>query len=118
MISCKECEYFDNSRCGKKDKPVEGDPTKQGCQLGKKGSYDGVEICYKERLKEVQFFYRLSNEERDQLDNFIREYIKVINETYPTYTILEVIHYVKSNYHKDLENNVEEIQNKIKYVYS
>lgn len=118
MISCKECNYFENSKCNKKNTPVVDDPTKQGCVYGKNESYDGVEKCYIERLKEVQFLYRLDNDNRDKLDKFIREYIKVVNETYPTYTILEIIHYVKSNYHKDLENNVDRLQEKIKYVYS
>lgn len=118
MINCKQCEYFDNGNCNRKMKAITGDPTKQGCQYGKCGNYDGVEVLYRAKLKEVQFFYRLDNDERDNLDNFIREYIKVINETYPGYTILEVIHYVRSNYHKDLENNVDKLKDKIKYVYS
>lgn len=118
MISCKQCDYFKNNTCNKKNKSILGDPTKQGCVYGKNEKFDGVENCYIEKLKEVQFYYRLDHEEKDLLDKFIREYIKVINKTYPTYTILEVIHYVKNNYHKDLENNIEEIKNKIKYIYS
>lgn len=118
MVNCKECDYLEGGFCEIKQTTIEGDPTQQSCHMAKKGNYDTVEVLYKDRLNEVQFLYRLSNEEKETLDTFIREYIKEINVLYPTYTILEIIHYVKSNYHKDLENNVEEIQEKIKYVYS
>lgn len=77
-----------------------------------------LEKLYTKKLQEVKMLYNFTEENIRELDNFIREYIIEIKKIYPSYTILEIIWYVRNNYYKDCNLDVEDLKRKIKFVYS
>jgi hypothetical protein len=77
-----------------------------------------IEVLYKNVLDEVKYCYSFNENEVQDLDFFIREIIPVVNAKCSTYSILELIHYVKNLYYNTVDTpKLDRVKRNLKIVF-